>query len=51
MDHTKSGGLKYDIIGKSFNGTHQDISGTPQKDTFDAGALDFDKDTMTRPAA
>ena len=50
MDHTKSGGLKFDIIGKSFDGTLQDVSGTPQKDAFDAGALNFDKDT-TRPAA
>lgn len=41
VDHTKSGGMKYDIIGKSFDGTFQDIEGTPKKDdTFDGLAFD-----------
>jgi hypothetical protein len=46
MDHTKSGGLKFDLIGRSFDGNMNDIEGasTPQKDTFDPGALTFDKD-------
>ena len=34
-DQTKSGGLKFDIVGKSFDGTLQDIESTPKKDTFD----------------
>ena len=41
VDHTKSGGMKYDIIGKSFDGTFQDIEGTTKKDdTFDGLAFD-----------
>lgn len=35
QDHTKSGGLRFDIVGKSFDGTLQDIESTPKKDTFD----------------
>tara|TARA_B110000285_G_C15047351_1_gene575049 strand:+ start:789 stop:1172 length:384 start_codon:yes stop_codon:yes gene_type:complete len=42
QDHTKSGGLKFDLVGRSFDGTLQDIESTPKKqDTFDP--LTFDK--------